>query len=256
MRLRPVALVVTFALGLLAGPLPTEAQQTTKVYRIGYLSSRWAEQQKSLLAAFQQGLRELGYVTGKNIVIEQRYAKGKRDRLPALAAELIRLKVDIIVTHGGRGVRAAKKASSTIPIVITYQADPVGTGLVASLARPGGTVTGLSDFHSDLIPKRLELLKEVVPSASRIAVLSDPATTSAPRQWKLIQTAAPKFGVTLLSLEVRRPEAYDRAFATMRKERPGGLVVFGASSISKHRKRIIEFSLKNRLPAISHRGDG
>ena len=134
MRLRTIGLISTLVLGLLAGPLPAEAQQTNKVYRIGYLSPRSAEPQKSLLAAFQQGLQELGYVTGKNIVIEQRYAKGKRDRVPALAAELVRLKVDIIVTHGGRAVRAAKKASSTIPIVITYQADPVGTGLVASLA--------------------------------------------------------------------------------------------------------------------------
>ncbi len=250
MRLRTIGLISILALGLLAAPLPADAQQAGKVYRIGFLTRGSVEGFKLRLAAFRQGLRELEYLEGKNIVIEERYAEGRRKRLPALAEELVRFKVDVIVVHGGAAARAANEAGRTIPVVFAVQAEPVGTGLVASLARPGGNITGLSDFHSDLIPKRLELLQEVVPSASRIAALWDPTTTSHPRQWKLIQAAAPKLGVTLLSLEVPRPEDFDHAFATMRKERPGGLVVFGSSSINKHRKRIIEFLLKNRLPAI------
>ena len=173
MRLRTIGLISVLTFGLLAASLPAEAQQAGKVYRIGYLFTGSTASEKSLLAAFQQGLRELGYVEGKNIVIEQRY--GKRHQRPALAAELVRLKVDIIVTGGG-GTRAAKNATSTIPIVMTYYADPVRAGLVASLAHPGGNVTGLSDRHADLVTKRLELLKEVDPSVSRVALLFNPKT--------------------------------------------------------------------------------
>ena len=249
MRLRTIGLISTLVLGLLAVPLPIEAQQAGKVYRIGYLSLSRAEDEKSLLAAFQEGLQKLGYVMGKNIVIEQRFANRKRDRRPALAAELIRLKVDIIVTHGGGTIRAAKQASSTIPIVMTYQADPVGTGLVASLARPGGTITGLSDYHGDMFPKRIELLKEVVPSVSRVAVLSNPNASTTRIILKDIQAAAPGLGVTVLPLEINSLDDVDRAFTTMKKDRVGGFlqsVGLGGAS----RRRIVDLAAKSQIPGV------
>jgi putative ABC transport system substrate-binding protein len=248
--LRKVGLVVILALGILLAPLSSGAQQPAKVPRIGFLSSRSPDAEKSRLAAFQQGLRELGYLEGKNIVIEQRYAAGKFDRLPDLAAELVRLKVDVLVATGAPASHAAKKATSIIPIVMGNAGDPVGTGLVASLARPGGNVTGLSDFNLALVTKRLELLKEVVPAASRVAVLSNPANPTNPLQVKELQAAAPALGVTLLSLEVKGPDDIDRAFTAMRKERAGALIVFGDPMLETHRTRIFEFAVKSRLPAI------
>ncbi len=191
---------------------------------------------------------------GKNIVIEQRYARGKRDRVPALAAELVRLKVDIIVTQGGRSVRAAKKASSTIPIVMTWQADPVGTGLVASLARPGGTVTGLSDYHGDMFTKRLELLKEVVPSVSRVAVLSNPRATTTRIILKDIQAVAPAFGVTVLPLEIKSPDDIPRAFTTMKMERVGGFLQSVGIGGGEKRRRIVDLAAKSQIPAVYTRG--
>jgi len=230
---------------LLALSFPAEAQQAGKVPRIGYLFTGIAARDKSLLAAFQQGLQELGYLEGKNIVIEQRY--GKRHQRPALAAELVRLKVDIIVSGGG-GARAAKNATSTIPIVMTYYADPVRAGLVASLAHPGGNVTGLSDFHGDLVAKRLELLKEVVPSASRVAVIFNPNSSASKRMLKEIQAVTPALGMTVLPLAVEGADHFDRAFATIRKERPGGLIQ--SVGLGRHRRRIVELAAKSRLPAI------
>ncbi len=246
MRLRTIGLIGILAVGLLAGPLPTEAQKAGKVYRIGFLHLGSGGRVRLL----REGLRELGYVDGQNIVIEVRAAQGKRDRLPALADELVRLKPHVIVIHGSIAIRVVQRIDKTIPIVFPVHADPVGSGDVASLARPGGNVTGLSDYHTDLVPKRLELLKEVVPTASSVAVLWDPAIDVLQSQWKLIQTVAPKFGVTLLSLGVSSPDEFDRALATMRKARPGGLVVFGYPTISRYRSKTIEFALKNRLPTI------
>jgi len=167
---------------LLALSFPAEAQQPKKVPRIGFLESGGAERTKSRLAAFEQGLRELGYVQGKNILIEQRYAAGQFEKLPELAAELVRLKVDVILAGGAPAAHAAKEATTTIPIVMGNAADPVGTGLVVSLARPGGNITGLSDFFAGVITKRLELLKEVVSSATRVAVLLNPANPTNPLQ--------------------------------------------------------------------------
>ncbi len=229
-----------------------EAQQEGKIPRIGYLSTRSAEEQKSLLAAFRQGLRELGYIEGKNILIEERY--GKRHQRSALAAELVRLKVDIIVTGGGGSIRAAKKASATTPIVMTYQADPVGTGLVASLARPGGTITGLSDYHGDMFTKRLELLKEVVPSISRVAVLSNPRATTTRIILKDIHAAAPAFGITVVPLEIKSPEDIPRAFTTMKKERVGGFLQSVAIGDRGGRRRIIDLAAKSQIPAVYTRG--
>lgn len=248
------AAALVLALAVFVSTLPVHAQQAGKVYRIGFLASGSGESYKLRLAAFRDGLRSLGYVEGKNIVIEERFGEGRRGRLPELAAELVRLEVEVIVTHGSSvpriAERAAKEAGKTIPIVMAVHADPVGTGVVASLAQPGGVITGLTDSHGDLVGKRLELLKEVVPSASRIAVLWNPATTIHRPQWKQIQAVAPALGVTLLSLEVKNTEDFDRALAGMRRERPDGLVIFGHPSISRYRNRTVKFALKNRLPTI------
>ncbi len=235
---------------LFALSFPAQAQRTDKVYRIGYLSQDSAARDKSLLASFRQGLRELGYLEGKNILIEQRYAEGKRDRLYALAAELVRLKVDIIVAAGG--VPAVKKATRTIPIVMTYSADPVRAGYVTSFAHPGGNVTGLSDFHGDLVAKRLELLKEVVPSASRVAVLSRTGSPFSRAQLNDIQAAAPALGVAVLALEVKGPDDIDRAFATIRKQRAG--VLLQAPGVGRWRRRILNLAAESRLPAIYTHG--
>jgi putative ABC transport system substrate-binding protein len=189
--------IVTLILSLLAAPLVAEAQQPKQVPRIGFLEASSAEDAKSRLAAFQQGLHELGYVEGKHIIIACRSAEGKYERLPAFAADLVRLKVDVLVVAGAPAAHAAKNATSTIPIVFAMVADPVGQGLVASLAHPGGNITGLSDFNAGLVTKRLELLKDVVPTVSRVAVLLNPANPTHPLQWKLTQAAAPALGLTL-----------------------------------------------------------
>ena len=226
-----------------------EAQQPKKVPRIGFLASS-AESSKSRLAAFQQGLRELGYLEGKNIVIEPRYAAEQFEKLPELAAELVRLKVDVLVVVGAPPAHAAKTATDAIPIVMGNAADPVGTGLVASLARPGGNITGLSDFNLGVVTKRLELLKEVVPSVSRVAVFLNPANPTNPLQLKEIQGVAPALGVTLLPLEVKGADDIDRAFIAIRKERPGAIFVIGGTPSTPDQRRIPELAVKSRLPAI------
>ncbi|HEU4345043.1 MAG TPA: ABC transporter substrate-binding protein [Candidatus Binatia bacterium] len=237
---------------LLALCVSASAQQAGKVYRIGFASLGEAKVYRSRVAAFRQGLRELGYVEGKNIVIEERYAAGKEDRQREQAAELVRLKVDVIVVHGEPipADRAAKEAGRTIPIVMAVSADPVEVGWVASLARPGGNVTGLSDFHTALIGKRLELLKEAVPSASRIGFLWHPTTRPGSLQWQNLQAAAPGLGVTLLSFDVTESGGIDHALAAIRKERPRGLVIQGHPLTSPHVRRIAEFAIENRLPTI------
>ena len=240
---------------LLAVGFPADAQQPTKIPRIGYLSYGSVEIEQSNLAAFQQGLRELRYFEGQNIIIEQRYAAGRSDRLPELLAALISLNVNVLIAAGDPAVHAAKKATSTIPIVMVTSPDPVGTGLVASLAHPGGNVTGLSDLHGGVITKRLELLKEVVPSVSRVAVLLNPANRSNPLQLKDIQAVAPAFRVTLISLEVKGPDDFDHTFTTIGKEQPGGLFVIGDRLFATHRKRIFEFVIKSRLPAVYSQGE-
>jgi len=174
-----------------------QAQQSTKIPRIGYLTGVSLSADSPRFEGFRQGLRELGYVEGKNIVIEYRYAEGKLDRLPALAAELVRLKVDIIVSAGATGTRAAKEATTTIPIVMAQDPDPVGSGFVASLARPGGNITGLSSLTADLSGKRLELLKEILPKLSRVAVLGTSASPGMAQQLRETELAAGAFGVKL-----------------------------------------------------------
>jgi ABC-type uncharacterized transport system substrate-binding protein len=243
--------VLTLSAVLIALCLSAEAQQPKKIPRIGLLGSLSASSSSDLIRteAFLQGLRDLGYVDGKNIVIEYRYADGKFERLPSLAAELVRLKVDILVARGAPAAHAAKNATSTIPIVMGNAADPVGTGLVASLARPGGNITGLSDFNSGVITKRLELLKEVVPTVSRVAVFLNPANPTNPPQLKEVQAVAPALGVTLLSLEVKGADDIERAITAMKRERTGAVLVIGGAA-GNHVPRLAELVVKNRLPTI------
>ena len=205
-----------------------EAQQPKKVPRIGYLSSRDPASESARSEAIRLALRELGYIEGQNIAIEYRYAEGKLDRVPELAAELVRLKVDIIVVAGGdRRIRAAKNATKTIPIVMVGAgADPVEAGLVESLARPGGNVTGITNLTRELGGKRLELLKEAVPKIARVAVLYDPANPGSVREVKeVLPAAARALGLTVQSWEVRAADDFEKVFAALNKERPDGLYV-------------------------------
>ena len=239
-----VALVVTLALG---GAV-VEAQQTTRIPRIGFLGTSSASFLSARIEIFRQGLSELGYVEGKNIDIEYRFADGKDDRLPELAAELVRLKVDTIVcTPGGL---AAKNATKTIPIVFVGSGDPVGTGLVASLARPGGNLTGLTILNPELSGKRLELLKETSSRITRVAFLRNPTGATAALVLKETETAAQGLGLHIQSLEVRSPNDFDGAFAAAKREGAHALIAAASPIISTHRARILEFASKNRLPAI------
>src|SRR5207253_10737043 len=211
--------VVTITLIILAAAFTADAQQPKKVPRIGFLSGVFPSSISARTEAFRQGLRELGYVEGKNIVIEWRSAEGKADRLPALAAELVRLKVDIIVTAGPPLTRAAKEATTTIPIVMAQDTDPVGNGFVASLARPGGNITGLSRLAPELSGKQLELLKEIVPKVSRVTVLGTSTTPGNAQGLKETELAAGAFGVKLQYLDVRGPKDIETAFREASKGR-------------------------------------
>jgi putative ABC transport system substrate-binding protein len=226
-----------------------QAQQPTKIPRIGFLFGASPLANAGRIEAFQQGLRELGYIEGKNVIIEVRYAEGKLDRLPALAAELMRLNVDLIVTAGPAVTRPLKEAI-TIPIVMAFDSDPVGSGFVASLARPGGNITGLSSLSPDLTGKRLELLKETVPKLSRVAVLGNPDNTATALNFKEAEVAARAHGLQVQSLEVRGPNDLDSAFSTMIKGRAGALLPLGDSVVVFHRERIVNFAAKNRLPSM------
>ncbi len=256
MRLRPITLVVIFALGLLAGPLPIEAQQAGKIHRIGYLSVRGPEREKGYLPAFQQGLRELGYFEGKNIAIEYRWAAGRRELLPALAAELLGHKVELIVTGGGAAARAAQGASKTIPIVMAEATAPVARGLVQSLARPGGNTTGLSRRSPEFFGKMLELLKETVPNLSRVAVLWNPKGPASRFGWNAIQLPARQLGLQLHSMEVRGPNDLDKSFQDATRARAGALVLMPGTAawIGTPNKHIAALAAKSRLPAISTSG--
>jgi ABC-type uncharacterized transport system substrate-binding protein len=249
--MRRIGLAVLLAVSLALAPLAVEAQpQSSKVYRIGVLSSSSPAREEGYLAAFQQGLRGLGYSESQNILIDRRYAAGKFDTLPELAAELVRLKLDILVVTGTPAASAAKNATHLIPIVMVTPADPVATGLITSLAHPGGNVTGLTDLNSDLAAKRLELIKEVVPSATRIAVLLNPANSSNLPQLQLTKEAAAALGVSILSVEARRLDDIDRAFETMRAKHVMALLLIADGLLGSNRQRIIELAAKSRLPAM------
>ena len=228
-----------------------EAQQPARIHRIGILSPVSGSFFSAREEALRQRLRELGYVEGKNIVIEYRYAEGKRERLPDLVAELVRLKVDIIVTTGPDATLAAKKASATIPIVFTAASDPLGTGLVSSLAQPGGNITGLSLMAPDLDGKRLELLKEAVPKVARVAFLWQPGGRRNLPLTKM-EAAAKALGLKLLSLEVRSLDDFKSAFARAKREGAQALITTTGGLINTQQRRVLDFAAKNRLPAIYH----
>jgi len=227
-----------------------EAQQAKYIPRIGFLTPASPSAVSARTEAFRQRLREIGYVEGKNIVIEYRYAEGKFDRLPSLAAELVRLKVNVIVTGGSASTRAGKEATVTIPIVMTQDPDPVGNGFVASLARPGGNITGLSNLVSDLSGKRLELLKEIVPKLSRVAVLGFSTEPGNPQALREAELAAGAFGVKLQYLDVQSRNDIETAFRAAGKGRAEAVLVLAGSVFNSHRIQIAELAVKSRLPAI------
>jgi putative ABC transport system substrate-binding protein len=239
--------------GLLAAPLAAEAQQAAKVPRIGFLAlNRGAN--PHVHEVFRQGLRDLGYVEGRNVVIEYRDAGGKVERLPALAAELVALKVDVIVTGGGTPTAlAAKEATRTLPIVFASAGDPVTSGLVTSLARPGGNVTGSSNFAPELVGKCLEQLKQAVPEVSRVAVLWQPGAASErvdKDMLKAADVAARALGVRLRFVEARGRADIDRAFSDITRARAGALTVWTGAMFFSERKRLVDLAAKNRLPAV------
>jgi len=237
---------------LLAAPLVAEAQQAANVTRIGYLSHNLAAS-SHLRDAFLQGLRELGYVEGRNVVIEYRYAEGKPERLPALAAELVALKVDVIVTVSNTTALAAKQATRTVPIVFTAVANPVAAGIVTSLARPGGNLTGLASLGSELVGKRLELLKQAVPVVDRVAVLWLPGALGE-RTEKEMRTgadvASQALGVRLQFVEARGPADFDRAFSDMTSARADALTLLPSNMFLREHRRLVDLAAKNRLPAV------
>ena len=226
-----------------------EAQQAGKAPRIGYLLDGSSSSAADRVDTFRDGLRDLGYVEGKNIVIDYRYAEGRFDRFPELAAELVRLKVYVIVAVSTVAARAAKNATRTIPIV-ALSGDPVETGLVASLARPGGNVTGLASLAPELSTKRLELLKEIVSKVSLVAVLWNPNGPAPVLAFKETQLAAKRLGLLLQSLEARSPDDFESAFGGAIRERASALLVISDPLTNTHQRRIVELAAKNRLPAI------
>jgi putative tryptophan/tyrosine transport system substrate-binding protein len=241
-------------LGMLAfgcAPRGAEAQQPGKVYRIGYLSAPTRESVKNGVDAFLRKLRELGWVEGQNLVIEFRWAEGKVERLPELAAELVRLKVDVIVAPAGSAALAAKGATSSIPIVMIFPSDPVEIGLVASLSRPGGNITGTAFTPGpEIFGKQLQILQEAVPRASRVAILRNPADTSFALQVKAWEAAAQTLHLRVQYVDARGPEEFDSAFAAMAREHADAVLVGGSSTFLAHRTKIAELAIKGRLPTM------
>jgi putative ABC transport system substrate-binding protein len=227
-----------------------QAQQPKSVPRIGYLSVLSPSSDSTRIEAFRQGLRELGYVEGQNIAIESRYADGKLDRLSDLVGELVRLKVDVIVVGGSTATRAAKNVTKVIPIVMAHGSDPVELGFVASLAKPGGNITGLTHLAPELGGKRLELLKDIVAQLSRVAVLTDPGTGGHAPQIKELEVAARALGLQLRSVEVRGANELESAFSAMTTGRAGAFIALQQPTLDRLRERIVDLAAKNRLPAM------
>jgi putative tryptophan/tyrosine transport system substrate-binding protein len=247
--MKAVALIATLVLGSLQLPLAAVAQERGKVPRVGVLCPMTCTGPS--LETFRQALYELGYVEGQTIALEYQAAEGREERLPALAVDLVRRQVDVIFTVWGTAAAlAAKHATASVPIIMGAVGDPVEAGLVASLARPGGNITGLSSLALDLEGKRLELLKEVIPGLSHVAVLWDPANPYSVLAFKQTQAAAQALGVQLVPVRVREPDDFERAFAALSTERPDALVVHAYIILVMHRARIVEFAAKSRLPAI------
>ncbi len=248
---RKIVFWLLAAVFLATAPL-AQAQQPTKVRRIGYLSPLDLAGESSRSEAIRMALRERGHVEGQNIAIEFRYAEGKLDRLPDLAAELVGLKVEIILAAGGdRIILAAKNATKTIPIVMSGASlDPVEAGIVDSLARPGGNITGVTILATELTGKRLELLKEAFPNVARVAVLYDPANRASVIEVKEIEPAARALGLTIQLREVRDADGFEKLFARLNKERPDGLFILSSPLMNTNQKRTVGFALKNRLPSM------
>jgi ABC-type uncharacterized transport system substrate-binding protein len=232
-----------------------KAQQSTKILRIGYLAATPRSINLARHEAFREGLRDLGYVEAKNIVIEWRFADGKADRLIGLAAELVQLKVDVLVSGGSTATRAAKNATSTIPIVMCQDNDPIGNGFVASLARPGGNITGLATLRSELSGKRLELLKEIIPKVARVAVLGSSTNPGNTQSLKETEVAAVAFGVKLQYIDVLGPKDIEVAFQEANKGRADAVLVLASPVLNSRRSQIAELAAKSRLPAIYDRRD-
>ena len=242
----------TVATGLLAAPLAAEAQQAAKIARIGFLGNS-ATALGHLRDAFLQGLRDLGYVEGRNLVIEYRYAEGQLERFPALAAELVALKVEVLVAPPTPAAQAAKRATTTIPIVFAGAGDPVTSGLVTSLARPGGNITGLSGLSPELVGKCLEQLKQAVPGVSRVAVLWQPGGQGERAEKDMLkeaEVAARALGMRLQFVEARGTADFDRAFSDMTTARAGALTVLPSSMFNTERRRLADLAAKSRLPAV------
>jgi putative ABC transport system substrate-binding protein len=227
-----------------------EAQQQAKIRRIGFLVASSPSAFAARNQAFRQRVRELGWIEGKNIAIEYRYAEGKPDRLVALAAELVRLDVDVIVTAGPRDTRAAKEATAKIPIVMAADSDPIETGFVASLARPSGNITGLSTLSPEMSGKQLELLKEILPRISRVSVLGNSTEPGHAAALKEMQVAGGAFAVQLQLLDVSGPGDIETAFSAIKKDRAGALIVLRNPVTATQRKRVVDFALKSRLPSV------
>ena len=229
--------------------VPAEAQQPKKVHRIGYLTTASAASNLNIRGGFLDGLRQLGYVEGQNIIIEYRYADGRNERLPKLAADLVALKVEVIVAVGTQANIAAKNATRTIPIVIASSSDPLGKGLAETLPRPGGNVTGFSSMSVELTGKRLEIFRDAFPKVRHLAILW---YTGGNIGFEEIRRAAQPFGFNSVSLEVKQPEDFESAFALAGRERTAGLFTANSAFMSAHRKLIIDFAAKNKLPAMYH----
>jgi ABC-type uncharacterized transport system substrate-binding protein len=237
------------ALGVLAAQL-AKAQQARKTYQIGYLALGSRPDDGATPAALRQALAELGYVEGKNVTYVGRWAESMRERLPALAVELVDLKVDVIVTVTSGAARAARNASSATPIVMALSTDPVGQGLIASLARPGGNVTGMSDNAIDLSAKRLQLLREAVPTASRIAVLWNERDRAMTQRYREIDRAAQALGMSVQPLGVHEPDDFERAFSAMNRERPDAMIMVTDALTNLNRKRVLDYAEAHRIPAM------
>ena len=246
-------LAATVTLLFAVVPFTTEAQPRPNVYRIGYIQTATVDEQEHLTKAFEEGLRELGYVEGRNVVFERRFADGKQERLPDLAAELVRANVDVIVTGANPVIAAVKQATATIPVVMATSRDPVGSGFIATLAKPGGNITGLtSDPTPEVQSKRLELLKEALPKATRMALLWNPLPPGAATYRAEMEHAARTLGLRLRAVEARGRDGFERAFATMAGEGAEAVVVLPDPIFFTARKQVVELARKYRVPAMYH----
>jgi len=246
-------LIALFAFSAASGPLASLAQQPGKVWRVGFLTARRRPDSidADFIGGLPRGMRELGYIEGKNLVIEWRFTDGRAERLPELAAELVRLKVDVIVSGSSQAIRALQKATTTIPIVMATSGDPIGSGFVASLARPGGNITGLSNLFGDIGPKQLELLLSIVPKLSRVAVLVNPINPANATGLKNVQSAAQRVNVKVLPVEAQTAQEIENAFSLMTRENVGAVMVEVDAFFIQQQRSIAELAAKHRLPSVS-----